>query len=128
MKTKKKKKLSRRDPWDILKEKTHRAFCNPKKGDRFHEMYSAWMYVVKTTKKWVYTLSASAPCTFPTDGELEKMTREQFKSRFRSDYSTKKVFPSYYYDLCDRGQKVAGWMRGKKAILYVEEQDPLFSA
>lgn len=97
-------------------EKTHKAFCKPKKGDRFQEMYSCWMYVVKVTKKFVYVMTASAPCTFPEDAELEKMTREQYKTRWQYGHSSRKKIPGYSYALCDRGNKVAGWLKGKSPL------------
>lgn len=112
MNGKKIKKSKRRLRYDIDQEKTHKAFCRPKKGDRFHEMYSCWMYVVKVTKKFVYVMMASAPCTFPDDAEIEKLTREKYKIRWRYDPKSREKVPGYSYTLCDRGNKVAGWLKG----------------
>jgi hypothetical protein len=58
--------------------KTHEAMINPMVGDRFHEMYSHWVYVVKVNRKHVWVMSASPPCQFPRDGILKKYTRDEF--------------------------------------------------
>jgi hypothetical protein len=70
-----------------------------KKGDRFTEMYAFWMYILKVTKNYIYTINASAPCTFPDDGKVEKLTRKEFLTKF------------YFVYLVDRGNDVNGWLK-----------------
>lgn len=68
---------------EILKL-SQEALNDPKPGDYWHEMYSWHMYVVdveETDKvKIITTINASAPCTFPNDGKIEKRTIAEFKA------------------------------------------------
>lgn len=89
---------------------TDEAMKNPRKGDRFHEFFTHWVYVIKVTKKFVWTMSASAPCEFPKDAKLEKRTREKF-----IDYYSYHGSSLYWVDLCDRGNNVEGWLNVKRA-------------
>ncbi len=89
-------------------DNTHEAMLNPRKGDRFQEFYSHWVYVVKVSKYSVWTMSASAPCTFPKDGKLEKRSREEFKKYYA--YQSPNLPNKYWIKLCDRDNDVSGWV------------------
>jgi hypothetical protein len=93
-------------PEDIL---THEAMMNPQVGDRFEEFFTYWMYVVKVTKKSVWTLSATAPCTFPEDGKLEKRTRKEFIDHY--SYNFPNLPNKYWVKLRDRKNDVRGWVK-----------------
>ena len=85
---------------------------NPQKGDRFHEFYTFWGYVVKVSERYVWTMEASAPCVFPDDGILKKMTKKQFRIRFSREDPKKP--DSYWITLQDRGNDVDGWYQFEK--------------
>lgn len=93
-----------------MKKSTDEAINDPQVGDRFHEMYSYWVYVVKVTKKFVWTMHASPPCEFPKDGKLIKRKREDFKKYY--EYGS---IAGCWVDLSDRGNDVKGWMDVKRA-------------
>ena len=90
--------------YEILKQNTMDAINDPKIGDRFHEMYSFWIYVIKITSKHVWVMSASAPCEFPVDGEIRKFTRPEYKRWACYLHSSDPCVL-----LADRGNDVAGW-------------------
>jgi hypothetical protein len=94
---------------DDNKRETYEALKDPKPGDRFHEFYSWWMYVVDVGRTHVTTLTASPPCTLPDDGKAERMTRKDFLRRYC--YDTMPDTP--WLRLCDRGTDVSGWLDGK---------------
>jgi hypothetical protein len=73
-----------------------------KKGDRFTEMYCFWLYILKTTKKSVWIASASVPCEFPDDAEIEEISKDDFKKRFT------------WIWLVDRSNDVKGWLESKR--------------
>jgi len=85
----------------MVKLRTPKNIRTLKKGDRFTEFYSYWLYIIKTTKKYIWTISAAAPCEFPKDGEIKKMTRQEFVEKYGWLY------------LVDRGNCVLGWIRNK---------------
>jgi hypothetical protein len=86
---------------------THKAMMNPKVGDRFEEFYTHWVYVIKVTRLFVWTMSASVPCTFPQDGKLEKRTKTDFRKYYSYHNSLEN---KYWVSLCDRGNNTDGWM------------------
>jgi hypothetical protein len=65
-----------------IRRRTEAAVLNPQIGDRYHEMYSYWSYVVHVTDGYVFTMSAPAPCEFPQDGKLEKWTLARFAKSY----------------------------------------------
>ena len=87
---------------------------DPKAGDRFHEMYSHWVYVVKVGWIYVWILSASTPCEFPKDGVLEKRTKKNFVKYY--SYKHHNLSDRYWIELCDRGNNVKGWIHKKWII------------
>ena len=98
-------------PWSDKEgaDATDAAIKDPRAGDRFHEMYAFWIYVVHVEGDTVVTMEASPPCEFPKDGNVVVQTREEFKLRL--SYG---VIPGYWVRLADRGNNVAGWWRPKK--------------
>lgn len=86
-------------------EATRAAFEDPQVGDRFHELYSFWVYVVHVEGEHVATVEASPPCDLPTDGKLRHFpSREAFRAAYR--YETN---PRYWVHLAGRGKQVRGW-------------------
>ncbi len=96
---------------------TAEAMNDPQVGDRFHEMYSFFVYVVFREKDKIVTLEASPPCTLPEDGTLKSQTVQQFQERF--SYGT---IDGYWVSLCDRGNNVEGWMDAAKVEAANENQ------
>jgi hypothetical protein len=90
---------------DEAERQTAAAFDDPQVGDRFHEMYSFWVYVVAREGDQVTTMESGAPCTFPDDARVWIGTVEELKKRFA--YGT---IPGYGVILEDRGNNVGGWL------------------
>jgi len=90
-----------------MDEKTHEAMIRPKKGDRFHDCYCHWVYVVKTSFFHVWVMSSSAPCVFPEDATLMKLTRRKFIKKYAYGDHMKN---EYSIKLADRGNDVEGWV------------------
>ena len=86
---------------------TLEALADPQVGDRFHEMYSYWLYVVAVEGDEVTTLEASAPCTFPDDGKRWIGTREAYRQRFDTCAGP-------WIMLADRGNDVEGWLGAER--------------
>lgn len=84
---------------------TEQAFADPQVGDRFHEMYSYWIYIVARVGKWVCIMEAHPPCTLPNDGKVSWSTVSEFQNRFAY-----KSIPGYCVRLSDRGNNVHGWL------------------
>lgn len=84
---------------------TEQAFMDPQIGDRFHEMYSFWVYVVARTGNYITTMEASPPCEFPKDGKVQSYLLEDFRKRFSYE-----SIPGYWVALRDRGNDVSGWL------------------
>lgn len=94
--------LSFNDPGS---DATSEAFDDPRVGDRFHELYSFWVYVVHVDGEYVATVEASPPCDLPTGGKLRHFpSREAFRAAYR--YETN---PRYWVHLAGRGKQVRGW-------------------
>lgn len=94
--------------YDEMIKATAEAFENPRVGDRFHEMYSFWFYVVDVGEDSVWTLEGSPPCEFPKDATLCSYTREQYKQHFAYN-----GIPGYWVMLADRDNDVDGWLESK---------------
>lgn len=94
---------------ELTQEDTHMAIMNPRMGDRFHEFFHHWIYVVKVTPKYVWTMSASAPCSFPEDAKLEKRRHEEFRK-----HCAYGGISGYWVYLCDRGNDVSGWLDAER--------------
>ena len=90
---------------DPQKDATHEAMATPAIGDRFHEMYSFWMYVVAVEGDTVTTMEASPPCEFPKDATVRVQSVAEFQARFR--YNS---IDDYWIRLADRGNDVSGWL------------------
>jgi len=85
---------------------THDAVLNPRAGDRYHEMCSFWIYVLRVTPHEVTTMDAHPPCRLPRDGVVVTQTREEFRRRLEYD-----TMPGQYWlRLADRGNDVSGWL------------------
>jgi hypothetical protein len=91
-----------------MTDKTHEAMLNPCIGDRFQEMYSHWVYVIKVTRWSVWTMSASSPCEFPKDGKVEKRSKKKFRDYY--SYKNPALANKYWVRLCDRNNDVEGWL------------------
>jgi len=89
-------------------DKTHEAILHPRIGDRFQEFYTHWVYVVKVTRWHVWTMSASAPCTFPQDAKLTKHSKKSFRQYY--SYQSPNLVDKYWINLCDRDNDVEGWL------------------
>jgi hypothetical protein len=94
------------DP-DLLNIETYNAMHDPQEGDLFEEFYTHWVYIVKVTSRYIYTLSASAPCEFPKDGQLHKRTKEQFLNYY--SYQSQNQKDKFWIKLWSRGNNVKGW-------------------
>lgn len=106
-------------PFEEIERLTHEAMLDPQVGDRFCEMYTHWVYVVKVTKKYVWTLAASAPCSFPEDGDLVKRTREDYIHYY--SYKSPNLKDKYFVQLVDRNRNVMGWYTKKRDDLLNEK-------
>jgi len=93
---------------DTMTDKTHEAILNPRVGDRFEEFYTHWVYIVKVTRWSVWTMSASAPCTFPQDAKLIKRSKKSFRKYF--SYNSPNLVNKYWIKLCDRDNDIEGWL------------------
>lgn len=89
-----------------MKARTIEALRDPRPGDRFHEMYSFWVYVVAVYDRLVLTCEASPPCTLPNDGKWRLLTRANFIKRFCYG----KIEDEPWVLLCDRDNDVEGWL------------------
>ena len=90
---------------DPEKEATERALADPQVGDRFHEMYSFWLYVIRRDGDIVTTMEVSPPATLPDDGKVRIQTVTELRERLA--YGN---IPGYWVRLRDRGNNVAGWV------------------
>ena len=88
---------------------TAAAMADPQVGDRFHDMYSFWVFVVDVGTESVTTYEASGhPSEMPDIGGKLRIftTRDEFRASYR--YGS---IPGYYVRLADRGTDVSGWVR-----------------
>jgi hypothetical protein len=78
---------------------------DPKQGDRFHEFYAFWGYVLGRNGDNVTFLTASAPCELPKDGKVSTLPLDGFRKKFA--YSNGQ---GYYVTGAGRGHNVSGWL------------------
>ena len=84
---------------------TEDALADPRVGDRFHEMHSFWLYVVRRDGDIVTTMEGSPPMTLPDDGKVRVQTVAELRGRLA--YGN---IPGYWVRLRDRGNNVEGWV------------------
>lgn len=89
-----------------MMEATKQAFAAPQVGDRFHEMFSFWMFIVAIEGDEIIVMTATPPCTFPRDGRVE---RYPCVHAFRAAWSYSYDSAKYTVLLADRGNDVSGW-------------------
>lgn len=92
-----------------MEKQTLEALDNPQVGDRFHEMFSFWVYVVAVDDNSVTTIEGSPPVMFPDEGKVRVQTEEKFKERFLY-----KTIPGAWITLADRGNDVEGWLENNE--------------
>ena len=102
-----------------VKVLTLQALRDPQPGDRFHEMYSYWVYVVRRDGNEVWYCEANPPCKFPQDAKLTKTTVEKMLKHFTNDLNT--YGPTPWVRLSDRGNDVKGWI-GSEYVEVVDER------
>jgi hypothetical protein len=90
--------------YEQAKANTEVALLDPRVGDRFHEMYSFWCYVVAVEGDMVTTMEASPPCSFPEDGKIKTMSKAELVQRFCLSFHGPWVM------LADRDNDVSGWL------------------
>lgn len=83
---------------------TIEAMNSPMPGDRFTEMFSFYVYVLKRDGDMITFMECNAPCELPKDGKVKRLPLDSFKKRYA--YGT---IPGYSIRLCDRGNNVEGW-------------------
>ena len=86
---------------DLKRRLGEEVFADPQPGDRFTEMYAFWLYVIAREDDEIIVMHASAPCSFPEDGTIERLPVSEFKDRF------------YYAYFLDGGNNVSGWLDGR---------------
>ena len=92
---------------------TLEAMRDPRPGDRFHEMYSFYVYVVAVENDQVTTIEGSPPCTFPNEGKIKSLSREAFYKRFAYAHDSEK----FWVTLANRGNDVSGWYAPAEAAV-----------
>lgn len=87
--------------WDDMQCKTLEHFENPLKGDRFHEMYSFWVYVWDILSDGtIITHEASPPCELPKDAKIVSYpNKEAFRKRF--EYQSPKLKGKFSVQWCN---------------------------
>lgn len=93
--------------FDYAKAKadTMAALADPQVGDRFHEMYGFYVYVVAVNGDEVVTLEGSPPVTFP-NGAIKRRTQTKAEFLKRLSYGS---IPGSWVMLSERGNDVTGW-------------------
>lgn len=86
---------------------TMAAVLDPQVGDRFHEMYGWWVYVVARHGDRVVTMESGAPCTFPDDAKVEGRSLAEWIAHATYDSMRDKS----WLMLADRGNQVVGWWK-----------------
>lgn len=92
-------------PFPRRADEIEAIMADPQPGDRFHEMYNFWGYVLEREGDQVTLITASPPCTFPEDGVIEVLLLDEFRRKFSYD-----GIPGYYVGGGGRGHDVAGWL------------------
>lgn len=97
------------DRWEELKQLTAAAMGDPRLGDRFHDMYTFWVYIVDLGSESVTTYEVSGhPSTFPDVGGRLRVFPN--RAEFRKSYQYGSI-PGYWVTLCDRDKDVSGWVQ-----------------
>jgi hypothetical protein len=99
---------------------TAEAFANPRVGDRFHEFFSYWVFVVAIEGDRVMVMTASSPATLPDEGEIKVFEshdayRQHFAYRSMSGYSV---------TLAGRDTNVVGWAPSFPEAVAAEAEKP----
>jgi hypothetical protein len=89
--------------YDEVKAATEAAFASPQVGDRFHEMYSFWMYVVDIEDDG-HIVTAHGH-SFPHEAEFR---------RFPSAVALREHWR--YMLLASRGEDVTGWRAAARKV------------
>ncbi len=100
--------------WETIKAETEAAFVCPQVGDRFHERYCFWVYILKIDEGGcITTFEASGnPNRFPKAWKpvtREYSDAEALSERFRANRISKD-HGEYTVVLRDRGNDVSGWL------------------
>lgn len=108
---------------DERARRTAEAFADPQVGDRFHEMFSVWWYVVAVEPAdRVAVLKGISPCELPRDGRLEVYPSHE---AFRWAFGYETIPGRYWVMLADRGNDVEGWFPGWPEPGPEPEPDPI---
>jgi len=92
---------------------TLQALRDPQPGDRFHEMYSYFVYVVHREQDEVWYCEANPPCSFPEDAKLVKTTVQKMLDHFTHVGRNIGIVGkrTAWVRLSERGNDVTGWNR-----------------
>lgn len=90
---------------DFKKTATAEAMDDPQVGDRYHEMYNFWMWVVYRDGDTVVTMEANPPCVVPKDCRVRKFASV---AEFQKAYAYESI-PRYWVRLSKRRCDVRGW-------------------
>lgn len=95
-------------------DEIEQIMVDPQPGDRFHEMYAFWCYVLERDDDVITFITLSPPGTLPEDGEVQTLPLDKFRRYF--SYSTG---IGYWVEGAGRGHPVAGWIeRGKTGLVH----------
>jgi hypothetical protein len=86
---------------------TEAAIDNPQPGDRWHEMYSWWLYVIAVAGDKIVTAEGLNCRRFIEKAEVKILSKEGFRKYLSYDSGVS----GYWMMLCDRGNDVTGWWR-----------------
>ena len=91
--------------YDEMLVATEAAMSDPKAGDRFHEMYSFWVYVLRVMDGTVMFMEASGHPSDLTPAGLTHATIAEFSGRYAY-----RSIPGHSVLLCDRGNDMSRWL------------------
>lgn len=87
-----------------MSDETSLHMENPQFGDRFHEMYSFWVHVIKRDGDKISVREYHPPCAVPVDGKRRDFESiEAFKTAYA--YST----PGLGYTVLYSDNKASDW-------------------
>ena len=86
----------------MMDDATRECLLHPKRGDKFTEKGRVYYYILRVSWFKVWIMRAIAPCSVPTDGTIEKLSKKEFHRRF--------VLEDHFLKLVDRGNNVDGWL------------------
>lgn len=106
---------------DGLRIRTAEAFDNPQTGDRFHEMYSYWVYVIGIDGEKITTFeSGYHPSQHPARGKCHTYpSHEDYRAYFA--YGT---IPGYWVMLNRRDCNVDGWLERAGRAVRIDQEGP----